>query len=107
MSESRLLRGIGVSPGMAWAPALVIRLDFPDVPDRTVDEAEVEHEVERLHAAVRFVVRNLNALRERVLERAGVEESRIFDAQMMMAQDPDFLASVEQLIRKNRFAAET
>ncbi len=107
MSESRLLRGIGVSPGMAWAPALVIRLDFPDVPDRTVEEAEVEGEVERLHAAVRFVARNLNALRERVLERAGVEESRIFDAQIMMAQDPDFLASVEQLIRKNRFAAET
>ena len=107
MNESRLLRGIGVSPGMAWAPALVIRLDFPDVPDRTVEDSEVESEVARLHAAVRFVSGNLNALRERVLERAGVEESRIFDAQIMMAQDPDFLASVEQLIRKNRFSAET
>ncbi|HEU4829893.1 MAG TPA: phosphoenolpyruvate--protein phosphotransferase [Gemmatimonadales bacterium] len=107
MTESRLLRGIGVSPGMAWAPALVIRLDFPDVPDRTVEEHDVEGEVERLHAAVRFVAGNLNVLRERVLERAGVEESRIFDAQIMMAQDPDFLAGVEQLIRKNRFAAET
>jgi len=107
MNESRLLRGIGVSPGMAWAPALVIRLDFPDVPDRTVEDGEVESEVARLHAAVRFVSGNLNALRERVLERAGVEESRIFDAQIMMAQDPDFLASVEQLIRKNRFSAET
>ena len=107
MNESRLLRGIGVSPGMAWAPALVIRLDFPDVPDRTVEDSEVESEVARLHAAVRFVSGNLNALRERVLERAGVEESRIFDAQIMMAQDPDFLASVEQLIRKNRFSVET
>ncbi|HEX6645391.1 MAG TPA: phosphoenolpyruvate--protein phosphotransferase [Gemmatimonadales bacterium] len=107
MTSSRLLRGIGVSPGMAWAPALVIRLEFPDVPDRTVAPEEVESEVARLHAAVHHVSANLNALRERVLERAGAEESRIFDAQIMMAQDPDFLASVEHLIRNNRFAAET
>ncbi|HEU5049690.1 MAG TPA: phosphoenolpyruvate--protein phosphotransferase [Gemmatimonadales bacterium] len=107
MTESRLLRGIGVSPGMAWAPALVIRLDFPDVPDRTVDEGEVEAEVSRLYEAVRVVVGHLDRLRERVLQRAGPEEARIFDAQMMMAQDPEFLASVELLIRKNRFAAET
>src|SRR5690606_7253643 len=59
------------------------------------------------HAAVRVVSAHLSRLREQVLERAGVEASRIFDAQVMMVQDPDFLASVEQVIRKNRFAAET
>ena len=107
MTGPRELRGIGVSPGVAWAPALVIRLDFPEVPDRTVEPHEVEGEVRRLHGAVRVVVAHLNKLRERVLQRAGPEESRIFDAQIMMVQDPDFLASVEQVIRKNRFAAET
>lgn len=107
MTAERLLRGIGVSPGMAWAPAFVIRLEFPNVPDRTVTAAEVEGEVRRLHAAVRVVVGHLDRLRERVLERAGLDESRIFDAQILMAQDPDFLASVEQVIRNNRFGAET
>jgi phosphotransferase system enzyme I (PtsI) len=103
----RELRGIGVSPGVAWAPALVIRLDFPEVPDRTVEPHEVEGEVRRLHGAVRVVVAHLERLGERVMQRAGVEESRIFDAQIMMVQDPDFLAAVEQVIRKNRFSAET
>lgn len=107
MTGPRELQGIGVSPGVAWAPALVVRLDFPDVPDRTVEPHEVEGEVRRLHAAVHVVVDKLDKLRARVLERAGIEESRIFDAQIMMVQDPDFLASVEQVIRKNRFAAET
>ena len=108
MSASRReLRGIGVSPGVAWAPALVIRLDFPEVPDRSVEPHEVEGEVRRLHGAVRVVVAHLNRLRERVLQRAGVEESRIFDAQIMMVQDPEFLGAVEHVIRKNRFAAET
>ncbi len=46
-------------------------------------------------------------LGERVLQRAGPEESRIFDAQILMAQDQDFLASVETLIRKNQLSAET
>jgi phosphotransferase system enzyme I (PtsI) len=107
MSRSHTLRGIGVSPGVAWAPALVVRLDFPDVPDRTVSAEEVAGEIRRLHAAVRVVVGHLTKLGQRALERAGPEESRIFDAQILMAQDADFLASVEQLIRNNQLSAET
>ena len=37
MSQS--LRGIGVSPGVVCAPALVLQWDFPGVPDRTVFHA--------------------------------------------------------------------
>ncbi|HEV8612633.1 MAG TPA: phosphoenolpyruvate--protein phosphotransferase [Gemmatimonadales bacterium] len=105
--HERMLRGVGVSPGLAYAPALVLEWRFPNVPDRWVSEQEVEGEVRRLHEAVAAVVRSLDRLRERVLERAGLEESQIFEAQIMMAQDPDFLAEVEHLIRDNRFSAET
>jgi phosphoenolpyruvate-protein phosphotransferase (PTS system enzyme I) len=104
---SRTLRGIGVSPGVVCAPALVVRFDFPDVPDRAVRPDQVEAEVQRLHDAVEYVVRQLRELGERVLRRAGPEESRIFDAQILMAQDHDFLASVETLIRNNQLSAET
>ena len=107
MNGPRLLRGIGVSPGVAWAPALVMRWDFPQVPDRTVAAGEIEGEVRRLREAVGYVVSHLQGLGERVLQRAGPEESRIFDAQILMAQDEEFLKSVETLIRKNQFSAET
>jgi len=107
MSPSRTLRGIGVSPGLAVAPALVIESRFPEVPDRSVAPEEVEQEIRRLHFAVAAVVDSLTALRERVRARAGVEESRIFDAQIMMVEDPDFMAAVEHLIRQNRLSAET
>ena len=96
---------MGVSPGLAYAPAVVLDWKFPAVADRWVSEAEVEGEVRRLHAAVAAVVKSLERLRERVLERAGLEESQIFEAQIMMVQDPDFLAEVERLIRDNRFSA--
>jgi phosphotransferase system enzyme I (PtsI) len=86
---------------------MVIRWDFPEVKDRTVRADEVEGEVRRLREAVDEVVSHLQELGERVLQRAGPEESRIFDAQILMAQDEDFLASVETLIRKNQLSAET
>jgi phosphotransferase system enzyme I (PtsI) len=104
---TRIFRGIGVSPGVACAPALIVRMDFPEVEDRTVSASEVEGEVARLREAVAYVVSHLRELGERVLQRAGPEESRIFDAQILMAQDEDFLASVETLIRKNQLSAET
>jgi phosphotransferase system enzyme I (PtsI) len=107
VTGSRVLRGIGVSPGVACAPALVMRWDFPEVPDRAVRPEQVEDEVRRLRQAVDVVVSDLQDLGRRVLQRAGPEESRIFDAQILMAQDVDFLASVETLIRKNQLSAET
>ncbi len=102
MSESRVVRGIGVSPGVSMAPALIVQWEFPAVPDRAVAPDQVEVEVKRLREAVAEVVAQLHELGQKVLRRAGPEEARIFDAQMLMAQDEEFLNSVEVLIRKNQ-----
>jgi phosphoenolpyruvate-protein phosphotransferase (PTS system enzyme I) len=104
---TRLLRGIGVSPGVACAPAFIVRMDFPEVPERTVRPEHVDAELRRLREAVEYVVSHLQELGQRVLQRAGPEESRIFDAQILMAQDEEFIASVETLIRNNQLSAET
>ncbi len=106
MSE-RFLRGVGVSPGVAFAPVVAVRWSFPEVPDRNVSPEEHDAEIARLHAAVAAVLEQLAQLRDRTAVRAGPEEARIFDAQMMMVQDSTFLASVETLIRKNNLSAET
>ena len=102
-----MLRGVGVSPGVAFAPALVVRWAFPEIPERTISPAEFDTEVARLHQAVQAVVDQLAALRLRTLQRAGPEAAGIFDAQIMMVQDVDFLAGVESLIRKNLLSAES
>jgi phosphotransferase system enzyme I (PtsI) len=107
LSVHGVVRGIGVSPGVAYARATLVRTNFPDVPDRTVRPEQVEAEVARLREAVREVTEQLRELGERVLQRAGVEESRIFDAQIMMAEDAEFLSAVEVLIRNNHLSAET
>lgn len=107
MSDERLIRGIGVSPGPGFGRAVIVRLEMPDIPNRFITDAEVESEIARLNVAVAGVTQVLEALRDRVRERAGKEESHIFDAQIMMAQDAVFLKGVEQLIRDSWMSAET
>lgn len=105
--SDRFLRGVGVSPGVAFAPVVAVRWSFPEVPDRNVLPEQHDAEIARLHEAVAAVLGQLAQLRDRTAVRAGPEEARIFDAQMMMVQDPTFIASVETLIRKNNLSAET
>ena len=105
MSE-RLLKGIGVSPGIAIGPAACVRATLPEVPKRIVSRTQGEKEVRRLRAAVRDVKSQIQTLQQRARDRAGADEARIFDAQLLMLEDKEFLRSIETLIRENYLAAE-
>jgi phosphoenolpyruvate-protein kinase (PTS system EI component) len=61
---------------MAVGPAVVVRWAMPEVPHRIVSPRQVAREVRRLRAAVRDVKRHLAELKERVEDRAGVDEAR-------------------------------
>ncbi|MEP6589816.1 MAG: phosphoenolpyruvate--protein phosphotransferase [Gemmatimonadota bacterium] len=106
MSE-RVLLGVGVSPGCAVARAIIVRWSFPTLPNRTILPEEQDGEIALLRTAVAATVAQLTTLRERTRLRAGPEEAGIFDAQIMMVKDSDFLAGVESLIRKGNLSAET
>ena len=102
----RLLKGIGVSPGIAMGPTVTVRWALPEVPHRVVPRKQVEKEVRRLRAALKDVRNQLNELRAHAEDRAGVDEARIFDAQLLMLEDRDFIGGVAELIRENHFTAE-
>ena len=102
----RQLKGIGVSPGIAVGPVVVVRWALPEVPHRVVARSQVEKEVRRLRAAIKDVKRQLGDVRARAVDRAGVDEARIFDAQILMLEDREFIAGVAELIRENHLTAE-
>ena len=104
--SDRLLKGIGVSPGIAVGPTVVVRWALPEVPHRVVPRTQVEKEVRRLRAALKDVKRHLTELQVRAEDRAGVDEARIFDAQILMLEDKDFVGGVAELIRENHLTAE-
>jgi len=102
----RQLKGIGVSPGIAVGRVVVVRWALPEVPHRVVARTQVEKEVRRLKAAIKDVRRHFGELRERAVDRAGVDAARIFDAQILMLEDREFIGGVAELIRENHLTAE-
>ncbi len=106
MNDTRLLKGIGVSPGVAIGPVYVMRTEMPEITHRVISSDEVEAELFRLRKAISDVRRELEMLREHTLIHAGKEEAKIFGAQIMMLEDPYFLGEVESLITENQLTAE-
>jgi phosphotransferase system enzyme I (PtsI) len=104
--SARQLKGIGVSPGIAVGPAVVVRWALPEVPHRVVPRSHVEKEVRRLRAAIKDVKRHLTELKAHAVDRAGVDEARIFDAQILMLDDREFVGGAAELIRENHLTAE-
>jgi len=102
----RLLIGIGVSPGVVVGPAVVVHLTLPEIPQRVVARKDLKGEATRLRAAVAAVRGYLETMRGRAARRAGPEEAKIFDAQILMLEDEEFLGGVEGLIRQNQLSAE-
>jgi len=105
-APDRLLKGIGVSPGIAMGPTVTVRWALPEVPHRVVPRTQVEKEIRRLRAALKDVRGQLSELRARAEDRAGADEARIFDAQLLMLEDKEFIGGVAELIRENHFTAE-
>src|SRR2546426_5630736 len=87
-------------------PTMTVRWALPEVPHRVVSRTQVEKEVRRLHAAIKDVKKQLAEFRARAVDRAGVDEARIFDAQALMLEDKEFIGGIEELIRENHLTAE-
>src|SRR5260221_3367003 len=104
--SERQVKGIGVSPGIAVGRVVVVRWALPEVPHRVVPRTQVEKEVRLLRAAIKDVRRHFAELRERAVDRAGADEARIFDAQILMLEDKEFIGGVAELIRESRLSAE-
>ncbi len=106
MSNGRLLEGVGVSSGLATGPARIIQWDLPKVTRRLISADNVEPELERLSDAIQTVKATLAGLRDQARERLGADEAKIFDAQIMMLEDPEFLSDIETLVRDNQLSPE-
>jgi phosphotransferase system enzyme I (PtsI) len=102
---SAVLKGIPASPGIVVGPVHLLRWEVPEVPDSTIEPGEVEAEIERLHIAFARAIERLRTIRNRAVKTAGEAEAEIFEAQVMIVEDPDMRERVEAVIRQH-FTAE-
>ena len=99
------LIGIGVSPGLAIGPALVAIqrtqvIRFPIAPDR------VSRELSALERARIRSREQIEQIRRRILELKGSELAAIFDAQLLMLDDPMLVARAAAIVCDERVNAE-
>ena len=93
-----LRRGIGVSPGVVIADALVLETEEARVPRRIVPEDQVAHELEILDRAFESAREELSHERERFADRAGAELADIFGFHERWLADPKPRKEVASLI---------
>jgi phosphoenolpyruvate-protein phosphotransferase (PTS system enzyme I) len=99
------LNGIGVSPGVAVGPALVAIqrtqvLRFPVGPDG------VSRELSALERARQRSRTQLEQIRRRIAAARGADLAAIFDAQLLMLDDPILVGRAAAVVRNERVNAE-
>jgi phosphoenolpyruvate-protein phosphotransferase (PTS system enzyme I) len=102
----RRLVGISASPGIVVGPVHVLLWEVPEVPQRIIDDEQIDAEIARFHATLDRARDRLRLVRSRAASHAGEEEARIFDAQLFILEDIELIGRVEGLIRQN-LAAES
>ncbi|WP_242336325.1 MULTISPECIES: phosphoenolpyruvate--protein phosphotransferase [Anaeromyxobacter] len=102
-----MLRGTGVSPGVARGKALVIACGYRSAaPRRSIHPSEVEGERLRLDAALATAGAELAALQADVTERLGQSQADIFGAQALAVDDPELRDRVLRRVREKLINVE-
>ena len=102
----KIKKGIGVSPGVSIAPAVVIDTEEFDVPRREVPSDLGKVELARLDKAVGISKRELMDLRDRTAERIGKEIASIFDFHIGLLEDKELHEKFTEAIIDGHVAAE-
>ena len=100
------LKGTGVSPGIAVGQALILDQERAPVFRLVVPPDQVEREVKRLTRAVAAARVQLQAIKERLSREVGMPHAYIFDAHLLMLEDPLLLDRTVAVIREEHVNAE-
>ena len=101
----RRLTGIGVSPGVVSGRAVIL-IQRAQVLRYQIARGRLEHEVARLEQSRARTREQLLDIRARVARRRGPELAALFDAQLLMLDDPMLVPRAAALIREQRVNAE-
>ena len=99
------LNGIGVSPGVASGHAVIL-IQRAHVLRYQITAARLEHELARLEESRSRARRQLVDISARVARRRGLEMAALFDAQLLMLDDPMLVPRAAQIVREQRVNAE-
>lgn len=100
------LKGIGVSPGVVIGTARVMVPDHFTIPEWTIAEDQVEHEICRLETALIETRRQIRAIQSDLESKTALGDASILDAHLMVLDDRSFIEEVVTEMQTDRRNAE-
>jgi phosphotransferase system enzyme I (PtsI) len=101
-----IINGAGASSGLTYGLARIVYSWEKTVGERILNKTEIEPEMARLDNAINETLLEINRWKKMTGGKAGGPIGRIFDTQLMIASDQDFLSKVKDSIRSRQRNAE-
>jgi phosphotransferase system enzyme I (PtsI) len=105
-SAERVYRGIPVSAGIAQGKVFVVSRPTSAIPKYTVAEAELPQQIERLHQALVLTRQQIINVQEKVSLALNAKDASIFDAHLLVLEDPTLIESVTALVCSRKINVE-
>ena len=97
-----MLKGKGVSSGIGLGNVVVLKKVERNVDKKTIEDEQIEHELERLHMALNEVAGETEAQ----LKNISGTEADIMQAYLMIVQDPTLITETENIIKNDKYNVE-
>lgn len=99
-----MYNGTGASPGIALGKVLVIEHSELVVEKRNI--SNIEEEIQKLENAVKVSKEELTKVKEKALIELGEHEAEIFEAHLLVLEDPELIDSAISKIRDEKVNAD-
>ncbi|MEI6081434.1 MAG: phosphoenolpyruvate--protein phosphotransferase [Verrucomicrobiota bacterium] len=104
--EERVFQGTAVVPGIAEGKVLIHFQEEESIPFRDLQDHELDAEVTRFEGALLATRQEIIELQERLAQSTGAGDAGIFDAHLMVLEDPTLIDEVIKGVRKEKHNAE-
>ncbi len=104
--KMQIIKGIGVSPGIAIGKVAMLGDDPRRILRRMIPEKGVKAELERLDAAVKGAIEDLNDVHARAKSEMGDEAAKIFLFHVGMLKDKSLIGPLRKMVESERVGAE-
>ena len=103
----KVLRGIPVSAGVCRGKILVLdRPDDTSIPRRELSEAELPGQLRRFEQALTETRHQILEVQGKVSQGMGAQDASIFDAHLLVLEDPTLIDEVTKFIHREKVTAE-
>ena len=104
--KSYILRGVGASPGIAIGPAFVLKDDDLVIGRWQIGKSNLKDEIHRLKTALAHTKEEMLVLREKAIKALGKSHGRLFDAYLLILEDPLLTTDAIKIIEHDGVNAE-